>query len=361
MREPAPLSLQATLTAPASTNGKDGKASATASGGNSPYAFRWDNGESNQDAVQLAPGQRYVTVTDANNCSTNTSLTVTENILPLRISIRETQKISCAGKADGILSAMVEGGKNPFQIKWSQGGEGEQIKSLGPGTFQVTVTDVAGNSSTASIALKAPEPIVITWLSTAGAGTQADGQASIKASGGSGTLSYRWDSGEASPNAIALAAGIRQVTVSDANGCSATAEQEIPKRLIEALVAGKLSPGQTIPLEQVRFEVDSINFNERSLPMINELFEFLVKNPTLSIEIGGHTSNLCSDSFCDQLSAARAKSVADYLVRKGMEPARVSSKGYGKRFPIATNDTAEGRTKNQRVEVKIIALGSGNG
>ena len=121
-----------------------------------------------------------------------------------------------------------------------------------------------------------------------------------------------------------------------------------------------MNPGQTIPLEQVRFEVDSINFNERSLPMINELFEFLVENPLVSIEIGGHTSNLCSDAFCEQLSSARAKSVADYLVRKGMDPARVSSKGYGKKFPIATNDTAEGRTKNQRVELKIIAIGAGN-
>jgi outer membrane protein OmpA-like peptidoglycan-associated protein len=126
--------------------------------------------------------------------------------------------------------------------------------------------------------------------------------------------------------------------------------------LIEGLVAGRLQPGQVIPLEQVRFEVDSTNFNERSLPMLTELFEFMVKNPGLKIEIGGHTSNLCSDAICDQISSARAKSVADYLVRKGMDPIRVSSKGYGKRQPIANNDTQEGRTKNQRVEVKVLTV-----
>jgi outer membrane protein OmpA-like peptidoglycan-associated protein len=191
-----------------------------------------------------------------------------------------------------------------------------------------------------------------------GAGKSPDGQASFTAAGGTPPYAFLWDNGESTPDAGRLASGTRQVTVTDARGCTASAEVVIAQRLISDLVSGKIQPGQTIALEQVQFEVDSTNFSQASIPMLNELFEFLASNPGVSIEIGGHTSSLCTDEFCDRLSAARAKSAADYLVRKGADPARVSSKGYGKRFPIADNNTPEGRKKNQRVELKILAIGN---
>jgi outer membrane protein OmpA-like peptidoglycan-associated protein len=356
VKGPEPLTAQATASAPASTGNQDGKASVTTNGGKAPYSFRWDNGETSQDAVNLAPGQRAVTVTDANGCTATSSVSITENILPLKISLELKQAISCSDRTDGILAVILSGGKKPYQIKWSQGSSDLQATSLGAGNYQVTITDAVGNTGTAASSLESPPPVTISWISTSGAGSQPDGQATVQAKGGSGTFSYRWDNGETNPGALGLAAGRHQVTATDAKGCSAVAEKEIPKRLIEGLVAGRLQPGQVIPLEQVRFEVDSTNFNERSLPMLTELFEFMVKNPGLKIEIGGHTSNLCSDAICDQISSARAKSVADYLVRKGMDPIRVSSKGYGKRQPIANNDTQEGRTKNQRVEVKVLTV-----
>ena len=80
------------------------------------------------------------------------------------------------------------------------------------------------------------------------------------------------------------------------------------------------------------------------------------ENGSVVIEVGGHTNNIPEHDFCDKLSNARAKSIADYIVQKGIDPKRVYYKGYGKRKPIATNDTAEGRMKNQRVEIKIISI-----
>ncbi|MBK8922192.1 MAG: OmpA family protein [Saprospirales bacterium] len=74
------------------------------------------------------------------------------------------------------------------------------------------------------------------------------------------------------------------------------------------------------------------------------------------IEIGGHTNSTPPDEFCDRLSTARAKSAADYLIAKGVDPKRVVYKGYGKRNPVASNTTADGRRMNQRVEIKILAL-----
>ena len=77
------------------------------------------------------------------------------------------------------------------------------------------------------------------------------------------------------------------------------------------------------------------------------------QNSTLTIEIGGHTDNVGSDSYNQKLSEARAKSAVGYLVRKGITSNRLKAKGYGESSPIATNETDAGRTKNRRVEMKV--------
>lgn len=91
---------------------------------------------------------------------------------------------------------------------------------------------------------------------------------------------------------------------------------------------------------------------------IDELYGFLSTNPSVMIEIGGHTNSTPTDDYCDRLSTARAKAVAEYLVNKGVEPNKVQFKGYGKKKPIADNRTSSGRQKNQRVEIKILSLNS---
>jgi outer membrane protein OmpA-like peptidoglycan-associated protein len=81
-------------------------------------------------------------------------------------------------------------------------------------------------------------------------------------------------------------------------------------------------------------------------------------HPRVHIEIGGHTNNIPPDEYCDRLSTARAKAVANFLYQKGIEQSRISYKGYGKRNPIASNRSAAGRRKNQRVEIKILRVAS---
>ena len=84
--------------------------------------------------------------------------------------------------------------------------------------------------------------------------------------------------------------------------------------------------------------------------------KFLDTNEDIVIEIGGHTNGLPEHDYCDRLSTARAQSVAQYLYEKGIPVDRIGYKGYGKRKPVATNSTVDGRRKNQRVEIKIVAL-----
>ena len=74
----------------------------------------------------------------------------------------------------------------------------------------------------------------------------------------------------------------------------------------------------------------------------------------MTIEISGHTDNVGSAAYNQNLSEARAKSVVDYLIKHGIAANRLHFKGHGFEQPIATNDTEEGRAKNRRTEFKII-------
>ena len=76
----------------------------------------------------------------------------------------------------------------------------------------------------------------------------------------------------------------------------------------------------------------------------------------MKIEISGHTDSKGSATYNLKLSEARAKSVVDFLIRSGIEPSRLSYKGYGFLKPIASNDTEEGRQQNRRTEFKVLAF-----
>jgi outer membrane protein OmpA-like peptidoglycan-associated protein len=77
-------------------------------------------------------------------------------------------------------------------------------------------------------------------------------------------------------------------------------------------------------------------------------------NPTVSIEISGHTDNAGNDKLNQTLSRNRAKAVFDYLVNHGVNAAKLQYNGYGKLQPVAPNTNEENRAKNRRTEFKIV-------
>ncbi|MBP7185009.1 MAG: OmpA family protein [Saprospiraceae bacterium] len=118
-----------------------------------------------------------------------------------------------------------------------------------------------------------------------------------------------------------------------------------------------LKKGQTIRIDQLYFAADSTNINSSSYAVLDEVYQFLNSNQDVTVEIGGHTNGLPSQEYCDRISKERAKSVAEYLIKKGIRKDRVKYKGYGKKQPLASDKTADGRKKNQRVEIKILSIG----
>lgn len=117
----------------------------------------------------------------------------------------------------------------------------------------------------------------------------------------------------------------------------------------------KIVPGQVIRLDELYFQADNATLNKNSFKILDELYAYLAKNQSVKIEIGGHTNGVPSVEYCDKLSTERAKEVASYLTKKGINKTRVTFKGYGKRNPLASDKTMEGRKKNQRVEIKILS------
>lgn len=116
----------------------------------------------------------------------------------------------------------------------------------------------------------------------------------------------------------------------------------------------QLQEGQILKIRALSFQTNDSTINRTAYQYLDKISDFLVDNTDVVIEIGGHTNGLCEDSYCNQLSAARAKAVADYLASSGVNNRQLKYKGYGKTRQIASNNTVGGRKKNQRVEIKIL-------
>ena len=358
LSEPSALQVQAQAVSPASTNSSDGVAKASASGGTAPYAYAWDTGADSGQAEGLAPGTHSVTVTDQNGCTATAQVEVSENILPLELTLQLSQPISCAGQSDAVVQATVSGGKPPFTYQWNDTAlSGETADGLAAGDYALTVTDVAGTTQSAAVSVEAPAPLTLNFerVEPAFSDRSEDGKAVANAKGGTPPYTYEWSNGVNSSTADGLDLGSYSLTVTDANGCTVSGEAEIKERVIKELTRA-LSSGQTIQMQKVQFEADSTNIQESVEPILDEVYLFLQDNPSAVVEIGGHTNNLPPAVYCDSLSTARARAVADYLIAKGIPSKQVYYKGYGKRDPLFSNKTEYGRRRNQRVEIKIIRL-----
>lgn len=115
-----------------------------------------------------------------------------------------------------------------------------------------------------------------------------------------------------------------------------------------------IEKGAKVILNNIFFETGKALLTSTSRLELDKAVDLMKKNPTMVIEVGGHTDNVGDDNSNMKLSHERAKSVRDYMVTAGIASPRIQSKGYGELNPVATNDTDEGRKTNRRTEFVII-------
>jgi outer membrane protein OmpA-like peptidoglycan-associated protein len=120
----------------------------------------------------------------------------------------------------------------------------------------------------------------------------------------------------------------------------------------EACAPGK--PKEIVVLKGVNFAFNSAELTPQSKGILNEWVARIKSDTTIRVEVAGHTDNIGSDAYNQQLSQRRAKSVVDYFVSQGVSVDRLKAVGYGKTKPVASNKTEEGRAENRRVELHIF-------
>ena len=211
-----------------SCNGvNDGFISTTASGGTGNITYLWSSGQLTDDISNLAAGTYTVTATDSNSCTAVSGPhTITQpNILS--ITLDSITNIVCNGDGTGAIAISITGGTSPFTYLWSDGSTTEDLAGLNGGTYFVTVTDTNGCVATSGPHIVVEPSVIIVNVDTiinqecAGVPT---GAVNITVSGGVPGYTYIWDNGAVTQDVSGLYSGGNDVTVTDANGCTASAK-----------------------------------------------------------------------------------------------------------------------------------------
>jgi|GEM_PF-444134 len=204
----------------------DGNASVLARGGTAPYSYLWNTVpvQTTASAIDLVAGNYVVTVTDAKDCVSTSSIFITEPTQIMAFISAQTNVI-CSGNNTGSATVTASGGVGALSYLWNT--VPAQISptatGLATGDYAVTVTDA--NNCTVLIPVTITEPnAIITSISTqtnVPCFGESTGSATVAGSGGIGTLSYSWNTipVQSTPTATGLIAGTYQVTVTDANAC----------------------------------------------------------------------------------------------------------------------------------------------
>lgn len=108
-----------------------------------------------------------------------------------------------------------------------------------------------------------------------------------------------------------------------------------------------------LDVSDILFEFDKWVIRQSVVPELDRWTDYFLKHPKVTAEIDGHADSTGPSAYNQTLSTRRAQAVVNYLVGKGVDPKRLTSKGFGESQPAVPNTTKEGRQKNRRVELKL--------
>jgi OOP family OmpA-OmpF porin len=148
-----------------------------------------------------------------------------------------------------------------------------------------------------------------------------------------------------------------RLTAAHRDAQSAKARARQLEQELAALNAKNTDRGLVMTLDPTLFEFNKTTLKPGAMNNLSPLVTFLREHPERQVSIEGHTDSIGSDSYNVDLSQRRADAVRDFLMRNGIRPEQVTTRGYGESFPIASNDNEAGRLQNRRVEI-VISHGS---
>lgn len=223
--------LSVTITAQTNVScygGSNGSATATATGGTSPYTYAWSTNpkQFTATATGLSAGTYTVGVADALFNTATVSVTITQ---PTQLNSKAIPilNINCNGGSNGVISSVASGGVSPYTYVWSPlVAKGDTATGVSAGCYTMTLTDNNGCTATSTVCITQPAAISIGHSSTADSNcVTAVGTITAKPSGGTSPYNYSWSvAGQTYATATGLSGGTYTCTVTDNNGCSASAQ-----------------------------------------------------------------------------------------------------------------------------------------
>ena len=134
---------------------------------------------------------------------------------------------------------------------------------------------------------------------------------------------------------------------------AANASNDKLKAQLAELQAKQTERGMVLTLGDVLFDSGRAELKSGAMRTIDQLATFLKDNPERTVSVEGYTDSVGGDNFNLGLSQRRADAVSTALTSRGLDLARIAARGYGESRPVASNDTAEGRQRNRRIEIVI--------
>jgi large repetitive protein len=239
--EPTQLVTTYTPTNPSCFGGNNGSINTNTNGGTIPYTYLWSPGSaSTSNLSNLTAGTYSLQVTDSKGCTTLTPVTLTQPVA--NSATASSQNVTCSGLCNGTATAIAGSGNGPFTYLWNDpNAQTTQIATgLCGGTYSVTVTDANGCTALATTGVSVPNAMVasITAFGDVSCYNACDGFAQSTVNGGTAPYNYMWAPGGTAGSSVNnLCAATYTVTVTDANGCTATTSQLIrqPNPLVASI------------------------------------------------------------------------------------------------------------------------------
>ncbi|GIV33136.1 MAG: hypothetical protein KatS3mg031_0671 [Chitinophagales bacterium] len=218
VNQPAPLTIGFAKTNVLCNSANNGAIDISVNGGVPPYQYVWSNGATTEDIAGIPAGSYSVTVSDANSCISQ--LTVTINQPAALTAFVIPQNVGCNGGASGYLNLAVSGGVAPYGFMWSTGDTSEDLSGLAAGSYSVIITDANGCVTSLAAVIEEPSPLAVHGsVVHASCSGSANGSINLSVSGGTPDYIYAWNTGETTKDLNTLSAGNYSVTVTDAHGC----------------------------------------------------------------------------------------------------------------------------------------------
>ncbi|MGB4400925.1 MAG: gliding motility-associated C-terminal domain-containing protein, partial [Daejeonella sp.] len=222
------LTLSPTKTDVLCFGASNGSINLSVSGGTAPYTYSWTGGHTTKDLSGLPAGNYSVLVTDAKNCSATVSVVIAQPAAALEVKTTKTD-VLCFGSSTGAVSLNVKGGKAPYTYKWNTGQSVKDLANIPAGVYNVLVTDSGNCSVSAEVEITQSEQLKAVLTAKNQVCGSSGGSISSQITGGIKPYKISWVGNSAiiSGEITSAKAGIYEMIVTDAVGCTLSVKTEV--------------------------------------------------------------------------------------------------------------------------------------